>query len=258
MSLDRSRPTTVLCPRSSVSFSPPFSFRSLIPQQGNCWRSLPLDEKRVWEVKAKHAKAEHKARYPEYRFRPVHNKNKDKKKDKPAVTAEDERRCEEVAQLLLEGKKGDDLAAAVRDLDRLRSVTPSPSPELADTPYGHRRASSVPLPNDYHHLHHPIALPSVPFLHNMIRDDTYLYPRPQSRASRMWLGQRRASSVQPMGGIRNWTMPLPLAHPAVLQRDTSPLPEADTSLFDPSFLAGSSMGFGFPPVQQDPPYVSHC
>ncbi|ETW77705.1 hypothetical protein HETIRDRAFT_55525, partial [Heterobasidion irregulare TC 32-1] len=37
---------------------------------GNCWRSLPLEEKRVWEIKAKHAKAEHKLMYPDYRFRP--------------------------------------------------------------------------------------------------------------------------------------------------------------------------------------------
>ncbi|KAG6818887.1 hypothetical protein H0H93_000579, partial [Arthromyces matolae] len=123
---------------------------------GNCWRSLPLDQKRVWEVKAKHAKAEHKARYPDYRFRPVHNKNKNSpststttsssspststntttnlsssspsspsspapnKKTKIQSTPVDERRCEEVAQLLLEGKKGDELAAAVRKLDLMR------------------------------------------------------------------------------------------------------------------------------------------
>ncbi|KAF8875535.1 hypothetical protein CPB84DRAFT_1853232 [Gymnopilus junonius] len=35
--------------------------------------------------------------------------------------AEDERRCEEVAQLLLEGKEGDDLAKAVRELDIARN-----------------------------------------------------------------------------------------------------------------------------------------
>ncbi|KAF9558778.1 hypothetical protein CPC08DRAFT_616637, partial [Agrocybe pediades] len=41
---------------------------------GTCWRQLPLEEKRVWEIKAKQEKAAHKARYPDYRFRPVHNK----------------------------------------------------------------------------------------------------------------------------------------------------------------------------------------
>ncbi|KAF8890511.1 hypothetical protein CPB84DRAFT_1849100 [Gymnopilus junonius] len=100
---------------------------------GNYWRSLPPDEKHAWEVKAKHEKAAHKIRFPDYRFRPVHNKNKQPKpnvapakddatsKSKAAMAAEDERRCEEVAQLLLEGKKGDELAKAVQSLDRARS-----------------------------------------------------------------------------------------------------------------------------------------
>lgn len=99
---------------------------------GNYWRQLPPDEKRVWEVKSKQEKAAHKIRFPDYRFRPVHNKSKLLKADstskedaasksKAVVTAEDERRCEEVAQLLLEGKKGEELAKAVQSLDRARS-----------------------------------------------------------------------------------------------------------------------------------------
>lgn len=196
-----------------------------------------MDEKRVWEIKAKHAKAEHKALYPDYRFRPVHNKNKEKKKDRPLVTPEDERRCEEVAQLLLEGKKGDELAAAVRDLDRGRSSDPpSPTPPLLSVPVQqyafHRRSSSVPLP-DYN----PIALPSVPFL-NAFRDDMPRYCS-MSRASRIWLGQRRASSAQPIGA-KSWTMPPPAFFH---HRPHSPLPEPDVSLFDPAFLASSNFGF---------------
>ncbi|KAI0266231.1 hypothetical protein BC834DRAFT_969714 [Gloeopeniophorella convolvens] len=97
---------------------------------GNCWRALPLEEKRVWEIKAKHAKAEHKQMYPDYRFRPVHNKNKEKK-PKALLPAEDEQRCEDVAQLLLEGMKGEELAAAVKRLDRMRSATPLNIPPFA-------------------------------------------------------------------------------------------------------------------------------
>jgi hypothetical protein len=187
-------------------------------------------------VKAKHAKAEHKQRYPEYRFRPVHTKNKDKKKEKPVVTPEDERRCEEVAQLLLEGKKGDELAAAVRDLDRMRSDSP--------TPFYGRRSSSVPLPNDWH----PIAIPSVPFLPATRRES-----RPERRLSlmdRMMLGQRRSSSARPAVS-RAWTMPQPL------QRDDSSLslPEMDASLFDPAFLDATA-GFTFP-AQQDHAFNFH-
>lgn len=198
---------------------------------GNCWKSLPLEEKRVWEVKAKHAKADHKARYPEYRFRPVHNKNKDKKKDKAIITPEDESRCEAVAQLLLEGKKGDELAAAVRDLDRISSDSPAPTSYHLQ----HRRSSSVPLPNDWN----PIAIPALPFYSRGSSGNGF------SLATRAMLGQRRASSANQVGS-RAWRMPLP----TVLQRDDSPLPEVDTSLFEQSFLNASS-GFSFPTAQSD-------
>ena len=74
------------------------------------------------------------------------------------MTVEDERRCEEVAQLLLEGKKGEELAAAVRDLDS-RSDTRERSPGAGPALFVHqqqhqqplhRQSSSVPLPNDYY------------------------------------------------------------------------------------------------------------
>lgn len=203
---------------------------------GNCWRSLPLDEKRVWEIKAKHAKAEHKQIYPEYRFRPVHNKNKEKK-EKPVATPDDERRCEEVAQLLLEGKKGDELAAAVRTLDRLRTESPNVGPT-----YHHRRSSSVPLP-DHRLGYNGIALPALPFL-PMSRPGSPTH----DTSMRMIYGQRRASSVQPIPS-RSWMMP----PPSTLARDDSPLPDVDTSLFDPSFLDGASnFGFSCAPVPEAP------
>lgn len=187
---------------------------------GNCWRALPLEEKRVWEIKAKHAKAEHKARYPEYRFRPVHNKNKEKKKDKATPTAEDERRCEEVAQLLLDGMKGDQLAAAIRKLDEDKVHAPAPA-------YLLRRPSSVPLP-DARFCATGITIPTLPF---------FAGSRPGSpvgkisHSARYILGQRRASSAQPTIP-RFWGTALP----ASWQPDESHLPEADTSLFEPSFF----------------------
>jgi len=202
---------------------------------GNCWRSLPLEEKHVWEVKAKHAKAEHKKIYPEYRFRPVHNKNKEKK-EKPLTTPDDERRCEEVAQLLLEGKKGDELAAAVRSLDRLRTDSPDVQPN-----FPHRRSSSVPLP-DYRY--NGIALPALPFLTSSRLGS----PVDEMTMARMMMGQRRASSAQPFP-TRSWTMP----GPSALARDNSPLPDVDTSLFDPSFLdVASNFGFHSVPAAGEP------
>ncbi|KAF8069252.1 hypothetical protein FPV67DRAFT_1491669 [Lyophyllum atratum] len=207
---------------------------------GNCWRALPLEEKKVWEVKAKHAKAEHKARYPEYRFRPVHNKNKEKKKEKPVTTVEDERRCEEVAQLLLEGKKGDELAAAVRSLDLMRADTPVRAPL-----FQHRRSSSVPLPNDFYPHHFgDIALPTAPFMSSLPPSQRNSLAWQQQR---MMLGNRRASSARPAMLNRSWTMPMP----SMLQRDESPLLEVDTSLFNPSFLEGAGSSFSFPGMYND-------
>ena len=48
------------------------------------------------------------------------------KKPKTAIPAEDERCCEDVAQLLLEGMKGEELAAAVECLDPLIVYVPPP------------------------------------------------------------------------------------------------------------------------------------
>ncbi len=142
---------------------------------GTCWRQLPLEEKRVWEVRAKHEKAAHKAQFPDYRFRPVHNKNKhlargannasaaanaddSRRREKAPTTLEDERRCDEVAQLLLEGKKGEELALAVRNLDRARerelaslAASGPPSPGGA----------ASPRPAQHPHLHMPLPVPGM-------------------------------------------------------------------------------------------------
>ncbi|KAH9848765.1 hypothetical protein C2E23DRAFT_738749 [Lenzites betulinus] len=225
---------------------------------GNCWRALPLDEKKYWEVEAKKAKAAHKERYPHYRFRPVHNKKKKadaatsavdadvdadgsiRRKDKVPVFPAEEERCEAVAQLLLEGKKGEELAEAVRQLDMARALSRPESaasggfsmnawpPQGAVPAYLQRRPSSVPPPSTLFHPSHPISLPTVPF---------FAAPAPQmgffgadglfnhpgfgmgsssahgSRApspvgniarTRTLVGLRRASSCQPIPSERMW------------------------------------------------------
>lgn len=204
---------------------------------GNCWRSLPPNEKRVWEQRAKTAKAEHKIAHPDYRFRPVHNKNKNKdkaavaseesgatgddfygdasgsqlepsastrdssptaapKSRKLPITAEEEERCEEVAYLLLEGKKGDELARAVHEMDEMRRwrkmqdwdahVQPQPQqqpgflvPDLYPTTGGadlhlHQPQPSYYGPSSAHHRGHrrsssvPLPVPSYPYGQNQM------------------------------------------------------------------------------------------
>ncbi|KAE9404754.1 hypothetical protein BT96DRAFT_916635 [Gymnopus androsaceus JB14] len=142
---------------------------------GSCWRSLPIDEKAVWEKRARVEKAEHKRKYPEYRFRPVHNKNKNKAADTlgnkkmkmdplpPSMASIEGMRTERegfIAQCLLDGLKGDALKEQRDGGRRNPPVTPaantnsaansfhSPMPAPVSR-YPSRRSSSVPLPNDF-------------------------------------------------------------------------------------------------------------
>ncbi|KAH9036700.1 hypothetical protein EDB84DRAFT_1437613 [Lactarius hengduanensis] len=183
---------------------------------GNCWRALPLEEKRVWEVKAKHAKAEHKQMFPNYRFRPVHNKNKERK-PKALIPAEDEKRCEDVAQLLLEGMKGEELAAAVKRLDRIRSDTPLHLP---------RRPSSVPLPHAF-----PSSIPALPFV------EPSRPSSPQYMIPPRYTLPRRPSSAAP-SLYRSWNEPF------TIPREPSPMPEINASLFNGSYLDNAFPGSG--------------
>ncbi|KZT24811.1 hypothetical protein NEOLEDRAFT_1134471 [Neolentinus lepideus HHB14362 ss-1] len=271
---------------------------------GNCWRALPLDEKAIWEKAAKEAKILHSQKYPNYKFRPVHNKHKKRCELKKARTSDDEeRRCEEVAQLLLEGKKGDELARAVRELDmRTQVVYQDRRPSMRDPYYTHpylnlpRRSSSVPPPN-------AIALQPAPFLTlsrprtpsgpvasiaRSNRNDDSVNMSMDNISAGMYLHGRRASTAQPrlmdVDGDAVLGLPWP-SHPsdysyretylryqemvqhqpeflqsydwqqaqqdssspafhewmgqAQYDREPSPVPDVDASLFEKSFLERS-------------------
>ncbi|KAJ6586431.1 hypothetical protein DFH09DRAFT_1308461 [Mycena vulgaris] len=214
---------------------------------GNCWRALPLPEKHIWETKAKHAKAEHKLKYPDYKFRPVHNKRGAAPSDStsnlppppPASRStsgstakgqlspqEDERRCEEVAALLLQGKKGEELAWAVRDLDSRRQA------ELA-----HSSPSPVPIP--YHH--------NSKFPHPLNLDPMY-YPQNHSSPPSSTLTSSHASGS---GAGSPYTLPMPLQHDSRDQRESRrhrrsssvPLPN-DYAYTFPPFMYGEGNGAG--------------
>jgi transcription factor SOX7/8/10/18 (SOX group E/F) len=68
------------------------------------------------------------------------------------------------------------------------------------------------------------------------------------RMVRMMMGQRRTSSARPFH-TWSWTVP----GPSTLARDDSPLPDPNTSLFNPSFLDGASnFGFHMAPAPTEP------
>src|SRR5712671_4150340 len=91
-----SRATTVPSPKSSVRLSLPslshlpLVFDTSFSHTGRVWKTLPPAERELWEKRAVQAQAEHRARYPDWRFRPGTNvdaiakrKVKDKNKDRP-------------------------------------------------------------------------------------------------------------------------------------------------------------------------------
>jgi hypothetical protein len=188
----------------------------------------------------------------------VHNKAKKAGTAPPkaAPTALEEARVEGVARLLLEGKKGDELARGVRALDATfrdmavqeraqqqhfleqqqqhqQLYAPVPS---AWAPPPHRRSSSVPP--SLAAMHANIALPSLPFFQPEARSDApaQAAPRRPSSVPPFFHAPWDAAAFQPYTGFADAGLPL--------AADVD-LPEADTSLFEPSFFGG---GFGGGPA----------
>ena len=99
------------------------------------WKTLPREEREIWEAKAHVALAEHRKKYPDWRFRPGANAlAKLKVKDNPGThkrrnsqnsrkskgdtepkEKSDELRCAKIADFLVEGKTGMDLEAALKE-----------------------------------------------------------------------------------------------------------------------------------------------
>jgi hypothetical protein len=132
---------------------------------GMTWKNLSDDERQIWRHKAMDAVAEHKRNFPLYAFRPKHSRVAKKgagsssatdsepmqqpksKKRKVREVYQDPRRCEKIAELLVEGKKGAELDRAIQEFDRHhvpQIVTRFEAPITART---YRRSSSVPAPS---------------------------------------------------------------------------------------------------------------
>lgn len=106
--------------------------------KGKYWKTLPREEREIWEAKALVAQAEHRKRYPDWRFRPGANalaklkvkdgpgtanrrrnnatakKNRGDAESKKKNKSKDER-CSMIADLLVEGKTGAELESALRN-----------------------------------------------------------------------------------------------------------------------------------------------
>jgi len=88
---------------------------------GLTWQQLSNEERQKWHVKAKIAQEEHKRKYPQYSFRPVHNRSKGphvERRRLREIGPKDQKRCEKIAELLACGKKGRELEAAIKEFDK--------------------------------------------------------------------------------------------------------------------------------------------
>ncbi|KAF8808759.1 hypothetical protein BYT27DRAFT_7210586 [Phlegmacium glaucopus] len=117
---------------------------------GLTWQNLPEEERQVWHLKAKEALDEHKRKFPKYAFRPVQTKAKGAASDKRKVREvepKDIKRCTKIAQLLVEGKKGQELDAAIQEFDKHHVPEIVTRFEAPITARAYRRSSSAPIPD---------------------------------------------------------------------------------------------------------------
>lgn len=112
---------------NSWDYQTQFHFHPRCP--GKYWKSLPREERQIWEAKAILALADHRKKYPDWRFRPGSNalakvkdgpKRRTPKKTKGEVEKKGKnraKRCDIIADLLVAGKTGVDLEEAIEKYD---------------------------------------------------------------------------------------------------------------------------------------------
>ena len=117
---------------------------------GLTWQNLPEEERQLWHSKAKEALDEHKRKFPKYAFRPVQTKAKgaaSEKRKVREVEPKDIKRCTKIAQLLVQGKKGQELDAAIQEFDKHHVPQIVTRFEAPITARAYRRSSSAPIPD---------------------------------------------------------------------------------------------------------------
>jgi len=116
---------------------------------GLTWQNMPHDERQIWHAKAKKALEDHRRKWPQYAFRPSHTKSKGgtEKRKVREVEPKDMKRCAKIAQLLVEGKKGQELEDAIQEFDRTHVPEVITRFEAPITARAYRRSSSAPIDN---------------------------------------------------------------------------------------------------------------
>ncbi|EJD37839.1 hypothetical protein AURDEDRAFT_116678 [Auricularia subglabra TFB-10046 SS5] len=256
---------------------------------GACWRKLPFEERAIWEEKAKSASEEHKEKHPGYKYRPAPARTSSKKTSAPSKresaaqkpiqitapaqqAAQVERKVEDVAQLLLNGKRGSELDAAFNDLQRERTLRQPPPPPHAFPPFAagpfgylppylqHRRSSSAP-PAQNAQTFAPMHRNSIVYAHN----DSHLDAAPlASLAVRSLALEPAMGSFGLSPNMMDSSSPPPLMSAPVHSGDADAIaaelfgaftqnPFAPADTLGQTQQPSSDANFNFPPPEQAVP-----
>ncbi|KAF7437485.1 hypothetical protein PC9H_004326 [Pleurotus ostreatus] len=257
---------------------------------GITWQNLPDQERQEWHGKAKRALDEHRRKYPQYAFRPQHSKKgggdgaevaaasglvKRKVRD---IEPRDNKRCAKIAELLIQGKKGDELDAAILEYDKHHVpviVTRFEEPLTAEEYQSSSSpACSVSNTSDDENLttRLPVMSPNVPYPQSPTS-----YPSPCSPVGQSlspitfddsYTPNSSPPSSSPLSHPISWDPlslcpgPPPISAPPTFpsssynQHDNLAMPTPRRNLsIDTAFLAASS-GWSFPHAAPHPMSVS--
>ncbi|TFK21245.1 hypothetical protein FA15DRAFT_85434 [Coprinopsis marcescibilis] len=115
---------------------------------GMTWKNMSEDERQVWHAKAKVEQEEHRRKFPKYAFRPQQTKSKGgtgEKRKVREVEPKDIKRCQKIAELLVKGKKGEELQAEIAEFDKHHVPQIVTRFEAPITERTFRRSSSAPI-----------------------------------------------------------------------------------------------------------------
>ena len=98
---------------------------------GVLWRNMSEEKKDFYRAQAAQALAEHKLKYPNYKFSPVAKGGSERRKCKESTKAE-ARRCKAIAILILDGYKGEQLEQLKKLMDRNGNIPGVNTTTIAD------------------------------------------------------------------------------------------------------------------------------
>ncbi|KAK7436739.1 hypothetical protein VKT23_009834 [Stygiomarasmius scandens] len=206
---------------------------------GMTWQNLPEQEKMVWHAQARAKLDEHKRKFPEYTFRPLHSKAKNEKRKVREVGRKDLKRCAKIAELLVEGKKGEELDIAIQEFDKTHVPEVVTRFEAPITERSFRQADETENDSDSEEefVHASSASPPP---------SSYPSSRASSRCPSPVKSNRQQSKTPP--SLDTQSMALPQTTPSEIDStypfnffsSSSPQAEGTCSGFDPSHLAGAA------------------